>query len=295
MHAVTMHTFAFRRASCASLALFLALLCGLAALPSRAEEPLQATSLLGRELRASEATAEQAAAIAAAEEVARDAPHDVEVAIALGRAQAAVWRYRDAIEVYTRALEHHPNHAALYRHRGHRYLSVRDLDAGLRDMERAAQLEQGDFDIWYHLGLARYLKRDFEGAAEAYRRCRQTAVDDESIVAVTYWHFQALSRAGDEKGAAAVLEPIRDGMTIEENRAYYDLLRHYKGLATEQEALPQDAEALELATRGYGLANWKLVRGDRAGAREILERIVAGEFWPAFGFLASEVELAGMR
>jgi tetratricopeptide (TPR) repeat protein len=288
-----MDAFPFRRSSCASLALVL--LGGLAALPSRAEEPLQATSLLGRELRASAATAEQAAAIAAAEEVARAAPHDVEIAIALGRAQAAVWRYRDAIDVYTRALEHHPDHAMLYRHRGHRYLSVRDLDAGLRDMERAAQLEQGDFDIWYHLGLARYLKRDFGGAAEAYRRCRQTVVDDESIVAVTYWHFQALSRAGDEKGAAAVLEPIRDGMTIEENRAYYDMLRHYKGLATEQEALPQDAEALELATRGYGLANWKLLRGDRAGARAILERIVAGEFWPAFGFLASEVELVGMR
>jgi tetratricopeptide (TPR) repeat protein len=162
-------------------------------------------------------------------------------------------------------------------------------------MERAAQLEQGDFDVWYHLGLARYLKRDFAGAAEAYRRCRETVDDDDGLVAVSYWLYQALSRAGEASAAAAVLEPIRDGMAVEENRAYYDLLRHYRGLVTEAEALPAEGDPLELATRAYGLANWKLVRGDSAGARVILERAVAGEFWPAFGFLASEVELAAMR
>jgi tetratricopeptide (TPR) repeat protein len=273
-------------------------LCALAfivATSAVAEEPLQATSLLGRELRARAATAEETAAITTAETDLRASPDDVEKAIALGRAYAAVWRYRDAIDVYSRALERHPEHAMLYRHRGHRFLSVRDLAAGLRDMERAAELEQGDFDIWYHLGLARYLARDFAGAAEAYRRCRATVTDDDGLVAVSYWWFQALSRAGDEKGAAAVLEPIRAGLAVDENRAYYDLLLHYKGLAGEEQALPREAEPLELATRGYGLGNWKLVRGDREGARALLERVVAGDFWPAFGFLASEVELAAMR
>ena len=260
-----------------------------------AQEKLQATSLLGRELRARTASNEEAATIGAAEEAHRPAPFDADKAIELGRAYAAVWRYTDAIAVYSVALSKHPDHAMLYRHRGHRHLSVRNLDSGLNDMERAAKLEQGDFDVWYHLGLARYLKRDFSGAAEAYRRCRETVDDDDGIVAVSYWLYQALSRAGDKEAAAAVLEPIREGMAVEENRAYYDLLRFYKGVIAEAEALPTDGEPLELATRGYGLANWKIVQGDKAGAREILERVVAGEFWPAFGFLASEVELAGMR
>ena len=47
-------------------------------------------------------------------------PKNAELIIALGRAQATVWRYQDAIATYTRGIEAAPDNAMLYRHRGHR-------------------------------------------------------------------------------------------------------------------------------------------------------------------------------
>ena len=77
--------------------------------------------------------------------------------------------------------------ARFYRHRGHRYISVRRFDEAAADLARAAELSEGVPDvvgedgapnaagiprstshsnIWYHLGLAYYLQGEFERAAE---------------------------------------------------------------------------------------------------------------------------------
>ena len=50
-----------------------------------------------------------------------------------------------------------------------------------------------------------------------------------------------------------------------------------------------------LATVGYGLGNWYLYNGNPAKAKELFQKIVQGTFWPAFGFIAAEVELARMK
>jgi hypothetical protein len=54
---------------------------------------------------------------------------------------------------------------------------------------------------------------------------------------------------------------------------------------------PEKAEPLQVATQGYGVANWYLYNGDQARAREVLEKVVAVGYWPAFGHIAAEVEL----
>ena len=209
----------------------------------------QGVSLLGRELLSQATTPEQAAAIEEARRALAAEPGDAERVIVLGRALSEVWRYREAIEVYGRAIDQHPENPLLYRHRGHRYISLRDFERAEADLERAASLASASpgklgagptFDIWYHLGLARYLQRDFAGAAEAYLACRnaiaegddESRVDesmvDESMVAVSHWLYMSLRRAGRDAEAAAVLEPIHAGMTVDENRAYYELLRLYR-------------------------------------------------------------------
>ncbi|HVS15560.1 MAG TPA: hypothetical protein VMV46_16670 [Thermoanaerobaculia bacterium] len=275
-----------------------------AALPAQEEGPLQGRSLLGRELRAQAPSPEQASAIEEAQKLLAAEPTDPERVLAVGSALAAVWRYRDAIEVYGRGLEAHPEHAVLYRHRGHRHLSLRDFASAEADLQRAAALyEDGlgaalGFDIWYHLGLARYLQGDWAGAAEAYRRCREAIAedDDESLVAVSHWRYMTLRRGGRADEAAQVLAPIHAEMAVEENRAYYDLLRLYRGDVTVADIYdPETATPLDLATTGYGVANWWLYGGEEEKARELFARIVEGPYWPAFGFIAAEVEVARER
>ena len=117
-------------------------------------------------------------------------PHDADALIWVGRRLGYLGRYRDAIDVFTEGVKKHPRDARMLRHRGHRWITLRDFDRAIRDLDRAAELVRGTPDqiepdglpnarniptstlqsnIWYHLGLAHFLKGDFEAALRSYR------------------------------------------------------------------------------------------------------------------------------
>ncbi len=256
----------------------------------------EAVSLLGRPLFRAPATGEALAKLEtglqeAAAKLEAD-PDDPETVILYGRALSGLWRYRDAIDAYTKGIAAHPDHAMLYRHRGHRYISVREFDKAVADLARAAELNDHDFDIWYHLGLAHYLKGEFDKAETAYVHCREASHDDGSIIAVSNWLYLALMRQGKSEEAAEVLEGITDGMDAGENVSYYNLLLFDKGLKTASELeTAAVASDLEMATTGYGLACRLLIRGETDKAGGMFRKIVALPYWPAFGFIAAEAEL----
>jgi dipeptidyl aminopeptidase/acylaminoacyl peptidase len=243
-------------------------------------------------------------------------PDGPEAIIWLARRLGYLGRYREAIAVLTRGIEKHPEDIRLYRHRGHRYITVREPDRAVADLSRAAALIEtrkipdqvepdGDpnpanvptstshFNVYYHLGLAHYLTGAFAPALAAYREClKYSAGSDDRLVATTDWLYMTLRRLGQTEEAERVLRPITAGLKVIENHAYWHRLLFYKGEKTAEELLGPRADAVELATYGYGVGNWYLYNGDREKARQVFERVVAGEMWPAFGFIAAEAELA---
>jgi tetratricopeptide (TPR) repeat protein len=231
-------------------------------------------------------------AVAEAETKLATDPRNVDLIFALGRAQASVWQYREAIATYTRGIEIAPNNALLYRHRGHRFITLRQFDKAINDLERAAKLKADDFDIWYHLGLAHYLKGDFKKAAGVYEKCRRVAQTDDSVIAVSDWLYMAYRRLNNVYEAERVLSRITLNMKVEENKSYYDRLLLYKGYKKESDIAPDNLSDLELATVGYGIGNWYLYSDNPAKAQEWFHRITRGNYWPAFGFIAAEAELA---
>jgi tetratricopeptide (TPR) repeat protein len=256
------------------------------------------------------------ARLAEAEAALEANPRDVEALIWLGRRTAYLGRYREAIDVYTRALSVHPDEPRLYRHRGHRYISVRELDRAVADLERAAELTHGQadevepdgipnalgiptstlqFNIWYHLGLAWYLQGDFEAAADAYEQCAAVSEHPDSKVATAYWRTMTLRRLGREEEARAVLAEITPDLEVIESTGYLDLLLLHKGERSVLDILGPDGgdATLESATAGYGVGAWHLIQGDRDEAYRIFRRVLQGRSqWAAFGFLAAEAELA---
>jgi tetratricopeptide (TPR) repeat protein len=285
--------------------------------------PVEATSLLDRPLYAPLLTdafrAEQEALLDRARADIRARPDDPDPLIWAGRRNAYLGRYRAAILIYTKGVERYPEDARFLRHRGHRYITTRRLDAAVRDLERAADMIRGRPDrvepdglpnergiptstlnsnIWYHLGLARYLSGDFEGAREAYRECTQHARNADMLSATSHWRYMTLRRMGREDEARAVLEPIHDGMEIIENHDYHRLLLMYRG-EREPEALlaraADDSGEVGFASTAYGIGNWYLYHGDEDRAMEIFERVVETDAWAAFGTIAAEAELARRR
>ena len=218
-------------------------------------------------------------------------PASVELLIALGRAQVGVLRLHEALATFTRAIALAPGEARLYRLRGHRYISSRQFERGAADLAHAAELSNDQWDIWYHLGLAHYLLRDFAQAAHAYGQARALSTKDDQIIASSNWLYASLRRQKKDAEAAAVLARITPTMKVVEDKMYFALLLFYKGLRTEAEILPEKVTDIEAATIGYGVGNWHLYNGRAERAREVFEKIVRGPEWAAFGFIGAEREL----
>lgn len=235
---------------------------------------------------------------------------DLENIIWLGRRTAYLGKYEEAINIYSNGLKVFPNEPRLYRHRGHRYISIRKFDEAIADFEKATQLIKGKENqieqdglpnelnipistlhgnIWYHLGLAYYLKHDFEKAFSAYQNCRNVGSNDDNIVSSTHWLFMIQSRLGNHELATEQLKPIRDSMKIIENHSYYQLCQFYKKMISIKDLMNDDGSPAGDAVK-YGLANWHFYNGDGEQAKLDFEKILKGKSWSSFGYIAAEAD-----
>jgi tetratricopeptide (TPR) repeat protein len=279
---------------------------------------VEALSLLGQPLFAPQRSAAARARLErdlAEARAAYDAsPNDADAIIWLGRRQAYLGQYRDAIETFSEGMAKHPEDARMYRHRGHRYITTRQFNRAVTDLERAARLVEGRPDevepdgapnvhgipvstlhtnIWYHLALAYYLQHDFERALPAWQEAVDRSTNDDMLVASADWLYMTLRRLGRAREAAQVLERVRPDMRILENEAYHRRLLMYKGTLPADSLMAADtADGVQLATYGYGLANWYLYNGDRARAESLFRQVLQGTDWAAFGHIAAEAEVA---
>jgi tetratricopeptide (TPR) repeat protein len=276
----------------------------------------EATSLLGKPLHAAAPSPDALENLDAARKAWAENARDADTLIWFGRRAGYVQRFRDAIGIFTEGIALHPGDARMYRHRGHRYISVREFDRGIADLTRAAQLVAGKPDqvepdgqpnarniptstlnsnIYYHLGLAHYLKGDFENALKAYRECAKFSKNADMTVATSHWLYMTLRRLDRDADARVVLEPITKGMDVIENGSYHKLLLLYKGGA-DADALLRSAKAggIDAVTVGYGVGNWHLYNGRRDRAMQIFRDVVesSADQWPAFGYIAAEAEIS---
>ena len=222
-------------------------------------------------------------------------------------------QYRQAVQLFTDAIEQFPNEPRLYRHRGHRYITLRAFDQAIDDFQKAARLFEGQEDIieqdglpndqnqplsslqtntWYHLGLAHYLKGEYEQANLAYQTGLQVADNNDMAVAFTYWKYMTLRKLGRDVDAGNLLETISPDMDLIENTSYHELLMVFKGVFTPEELLSQENSELDNATLGYGLGFWHHINGRNERAQKIWQQVYDSGNWAAFGFIASEAELA---
>lgn len=269
----------------------IALLAGSAAVAAPAVgQSVQYRSAAGVEYRSQPDTG----AIARAESALAADPRNVEKLIQLGVAQSGARRFREAIETFTRGLAIAPENPVLYRWRGHRYLSVRELDRAMDDLTRGNRLDSTNYGVLYHLGIVRFARGDFAGAAAAFERAQPRAPDAGELAGATDWLWMSLSRAGEPTQAKAMLDRRPDSLPT--TNAYGQRLRLYRGLIGPDEVVTAaDTGDVALATLSYGVGNWYLVRGDTTRAREWFERSVRSGGWPAFGFIMSEIDLRRVR
>lgn len=238
-----------------------------------------------------------------------DDPNKVDNIIWHGRFTAYIGNYQEAIQIYTDGIKKFPEDARLYRHRGHRHLTIRQYDQAIADFEKAAELIQGTENeiepdgmpnaqnipvstlhgnIYYHLGLAYYLKQDMESALDAYQKCLASSDNNDNLVSSTHWLYMISRRLGQEEQAQAYLEPIQPDLEIIENMAYHQACLFYKGEIEESALLQPEGDAPANDALAYALANWAFYNGDLDQAKAQYEAMLAKSSWNSFGYLAAE-------
>ena len=232
----------------------------------------------------------------------------------LGRRLAYVGRYQEAIAVFTKGIERFPKDARMLRHRGHRYLSLRCIDKAIVDFEAAAKLVKGKPDevepdglpnaqniptstlqtnIYYHLGLAHYLQKNYAAAEKAYQQCLKLSKNPDMYVATAYWQYLTLRHQQKDKAAAKLLNTIKPNMPLIENEDYYALLQLFqqKPLIKDPADMLEQKKELSLVSYGYGLGEYCWLSGQTDFAKAVWQTVLQSSQWSAFGYLAATVAL----
>jgi len=169
----------------------------------------------------------------------KENPDDPDAIIWFGRRTAYLRKYRESVAIYSKGLERYPEEPKLYRHRGHRYISLRRFDLAIDDFEKAAALIEGKpdevepdglpnerntpvsslhFNIWDHLGLAYYVSGRFEDALRAYKACMEVSKIPDKIVATSHWLYMTLRLWGRGMRQPRCWSPYRRRWTSSRTR-----------------------------------------------------------------------------
>ena len=232
----------------------------------------------------------------------------------LGRRTAYLVEYREAISIFTEGYYKHPEDPRMYRHRGHRYLTLRMFDKAISDFESAEinmrnmpdQVEPDGLpnelnqptstlksNVWYHKGLAHYLKGEYQQAIESYEKSlNELDLTDDMRVATLYWYYSALKRSGQDEKAGDVIEGINADMELIENDVYLNLIMVFKGYFDPDRMMEVSEDDLQNATLWYGIGNWHYINGREERAIDIWNQILETDEWAAFGYIAAEAEMA---
>ena len=298
-----------------SIWILAALLGGTACVVPGSPTP-EATSLLGRELMRPELAPERAQRMESQlAEARREHSSDPTESngIWVGRRLAYLGRYRDAIDWYSGALESHPNSYRLLRHRGHRWITLREFVRAEEDLSAAWQKAQNYPDtiepdgapneynlprstdhtnILYHWALSLHLQGRVDEAAAIWTMCLKRCQNQDMEVATRYWLAHAQRLAGNFGAATKTLRPVEASWVVLENQSYRDLCLIMSGRGSVGKALEASHDGIADATVAYGVAAWRTqMGGDTTGARAALALVAERGAWAAFGTIAAEADL----
>ena len=281
---------------------------------SKLPDGFQAISLLGETLTSGAPSPATLAKLQSAKQTYEGDSSSIDNIVWYGRRMGYTGDYRKAIAIFSEGIEKHPAEPRFYRHRGHRLISIREYDAAARDLEKALSLVEGKDDvveqdgipnamnkpistlhsnIRYHLGLAYYLSGRLDEASSIYKAEVDVAANDDMLAAATHWYYMTLRLLGREDDARRVLEPINSDMEVIEAQSYLNLCLLYKGTMGVEDIVSGGHAGDQIgAGTLYGIANWYAYNGNQEKAGEYLRRIVAGDAWSSFGYIAAEADLA---
>lgn len=245
-------------------------------------------------------------------------PDNLDNIIWYGRWTAYNGLYFEAIKIYSIGLEKFPSSFELLRHRGERYITIRQFDLALEDLERAAfysrpikneieidgipnrfgkSVSNHKFNIYFLLGASHYLKGSYDKAISSFKQCMSYGDNNDLLIKVTDWFYLTYRKLGNEKAAEALLLEIDRKIKVYENVDYLNRVMVYKGIYKAKNVLAYAENDNKSYTPilAYGIGSWHLINGEIEKATQIFERILINDAWNSIEYIAAEVDLKSLQ
>lgn len=207
--------------------------------------------------------------------------------IALGNELSKHLRYREATEIYAKALLERPDSIEALFLYGGKSLSSLQCEQAYSAFTRAHELH-GDLEhISYRMGVCCYYLGKYDEGMDWMNICFPLC-NDEMGIAVIYWHTLCAYRAGKE---AVLLQKFREDMQIGHHTAYNKAVRVFVGLDELDSALKclfYEIDELEYVISAYGLCA-QLEKDGRDFERRINMKLILKKdsLWPLLAYLAA--------
>jgi tetratricopeptide (TPR) repeat protein len=134
-------------------------------------------------------------------------------------------RYREAIELYDRAVALRPEDPEIRRQRAPRFLNTLQFEKAEADFAFCEAARPGTLDIAYRRGLCCYMMGRRSDAGDWFARAREYALagnDPEMEAAALYWQILAVARTRGKFGSWLNFDFARN---IDHHWAYRDTIR----------------------------------------------------------------------
>lgn len=233
--------------------------------------------------------------------------------VEIGRQLVITYQFKMAVQNFTDGFSRYPTSFKLFRYRGHRYINMRQLENAIADLTKAEELirpqpEVFEVDaagnkgatyqhqIWYHIGLYHFLKKNYGESASAFEKSVATAHLGRDLAGSSDWLYNAYQRSGQKEKAVNVLKPFTLDFDIDDKEyPYYRRLLLYNGLIKPEELVdinkPTDQMTLLEITKLYGLGNWYRYQGDMDTANIFYKKILDSKEWAGFAYAAAELDV----
>jgi len=110
--------------------------------------------------------------------------------------------------------------------------------------------------------------------------------------------YVTLRKVNKNNEAEKLLATINEKIELIENKDYLEVLLLYKEqtvISDPVSFLQNEKKGLGLASFGYGLGNYLLLKGETEKARIVFQEVINGKQWSSFGYIAAEAELAKLK
>ena len=211
-------------------------------------------------------------------------PTNAPIHILRGFAYEVRGNYDRAMQDYDEAIRLDPNNVDAYKNRGDTFDLTGDYDRALKDYDQAIRLNPADRAGYRQRGLTAFNQGDFKAAAEALLRANELDANAATMIL----RYLARERAGED--GAAELEANAARLKSDD----WPVIGLYLDKLSPEELLSIAHKPEERCEAQFHIAEWNLLRGDRAAAATALRAVVDSCPKLFFEYVGAVVELKRM-